>query len=64
MVQPISIAVYCPKCGWRILNKTSPTSGEIQVKCPRCRQEVRLNLSLRRANIYRRRIDHKQYARM
>lgn len=64
MVQPISVAVYCPKCGWRILNKMSPTSGEIQVKCPRCRKEVRLNLSLRRAAIYRRQADNRQYARM
>lgn len=43
--QPRAAAVHCPKCRWRILDKISPTSGEIQIKCPRCRQEVQLNLS-------------------
>ncbi len=38
--------VKCPKCGWRIIEKVTPTSGEIQVKCPRCKQEVRIDLSL------------------
>jgi DNA-directed RNA polymerase subunit RPC12/RpoP len=63
-IQPTTIAVHCPKCDWRILDKISPTSGEIQVKCPRCHKEVQLNLSLRRANIYRRRVGTRQYVRV
>lgn len=42
------IIVKCPKCEWRILDKISPTSGIIEVKCPRCREIVRIDLSLRK----------------
>lgn len=47
------IIVRCPNCEWRILDKISPTSGNIKVKCPKCGKEVVLNLSLRRNVLYR-----------
>jgi phage FluMu protein Com len=48
MSEPIPVMVKCPFCGWRILDKLSPTSGLIRTKCPRCRRVVQVDLSLRR----------------
>jgi phage FluMu protein Com len=47
MTQGIGVVVRCPVCGWRIFNKVTPTSGEVQVKCPKCRHEVTIDLALR-----------------
>ena len=47
------IIVRCPNCEWRILDKITPTSGNIKVKCPKCGKEVVLNLSLRKSVHYR-----------
>ena len=48
------IIVRCPKCKWRIMDKATPTSGVIEIKCPNCRNVVQLDLSLRKAVHYRR----------
>lgn len=53
MEKEIRISKRCPKCDWRILDKVTPTTGVIQVKCPRCRAEVELDLSLRKNIKYR-----------
>ncbi len=44
----LRISVKCPECEWRILDKTSPTSGTVSMKCPRCKSVVTVDLSLRR----------------
>ena len=36
MSQSVNIAVRCPECGWRVMDKVSPTTGKIEIKCPRC----------------------------
>lgn len=54
MSEAVTIAVKCPKCDWRIMDKVTPTSGEIEIKCPRCRKVVKVDLALRRRILYRR----------
>lgn len=34
MAQSINIAVRCPECNWRVMDKVSPTTGKIEIKCP------------------------------
>lgn len=45
------IAVRCPKCKQRLFDKTSATTGFIEVKCPRCDKITTVNLSLRRVGL-------------
>ena len=40
MAQPVNVAVRCPKCNWRVMDKVSPTTGKIEIKCPRCHKIV------------------------
>lgn len=47
------IAKYCPVCSWRIFDKVTPTSGVIEIKCPRCASIVKINLALRQPVHYR-----------
>lgn len=57
--EPIKIAVRCDKCCRVIAYKLSATSGYLQLKCPKCGSEVKVDLSLRRARgaIFYRRVD-------
>ena len=48
MSNEIKVSKRCPKCDWRILDKVTPTTGIIQMKCPRCKTEVKIDLSLRK----------------
>ena len=52
MAQPINVAVRCPKCNWRVMDKISPTTGKIEIKCPRCHRVVEVDLALRRVVSY------------
>ena len=54
MSQSITVAVRCPKCDWRVMDKLSPATGKVKIKCPRCRQVVEVDLALRRKALYRR----------
>ena len=54
MAQSVNIAVRCPECGWRVMDKVSPTTGKIEIKCPRCHKIVEVDLALRRNVLYRR----------
>lgn len=54
MSQAINIAVRCPECKWRVMDKVSPTSGKIEIKCPHCHKIVEVDLALRRGGPYRR----------
>ena len=40
MAQSINIAVRCPECKWRVMDKVSPTTGKIEIKCPHCHKIV------------------------
>ena len=46
--QSIRVMNVCPECGKRLLDKITPTTGKIEMKCPRCNKIVELNLSFRR----------------
>ncbi len=54
MPQSINVAVRCPECNWRVMDKVSPTSGKIEIKCPHCHKIVEVDLALRRMSPYRR----------
>ena len=43
----IKIMKLCPYCQWRILDKVTPTTGIIEMKCLNCRRVVRVDLSYR-----------------
>ena len=51
MNQEIRVAKRCPVCEWRILDKVSPTSGIIELKCPKCHHIVVIDLSFRRSTV-------------
>lgn len=53
MNKEIRIAKRCPNCNWRILDKVTPTAGVIEMKCPRCKTVVQIDLSLRAVVKYR-----------
>jgi DNA-directed RNA polymerase subunit RPC12/RpoP len=44
----VRVVKKCPVCGWRILDKVTPTTGIIEMKCPNCRKIVEVNLSYRK----------------
>ena len=46
----VKIVKRCPNCDWRILDKVTPTSGVIELKCPNCRKVVEIDLSYRTAS--------------
>lgn len=43
----IRVSKRCPNCGWRVLDKLTPASGIIEVKCKHCGRTVRIDLSYR-----------------
>ena len=45
----VKVVKLCPYCQWRILDKVTPTTGIIEMKCPNCRRVVRVDLSYRTA---------------
>lgn len=49
----VGIVVKCPSCEWRILDKITPTTGTIRLKCPRCGRLVIVDLSLRKSIKFR-----------
>ncbi len=54
----IRVSKRCPNCDWRVLDKVTPTTGVIEMKCPRCGKMIEIDLSLRRSalsyRLYRR----------
>ena len=54
MVESINIDVRCPVCSWRVMDKISPATGKIMIKCPRCHRIVEVDLALRGKILYRR----------
>ncbi len=45
MVKHSGGKVSCPVCGWRLFDRITPLSGEIQMKCPHCHQTVTVELT-------------------
>ena len=43
------IAVKCKQCNVTIFYKTTPTTGIIECKCPRCKSITAINLAYRRS---------------
>lgn len=50
----LNIVKRCPNCDFRIFDKVTPTTGVIELKCPRCRKVIQIDLSLRRVGAARR----------
>jgi len=46
----IRVSKNCPNCGWRVLDKVTPTSGIIEIKCTHCGKPVKIDLSFRLAS--------------
>ncbi len=54
------IAVKCKQCNMTIFYKTTPSTGIIECKCPRCKKITAINLAYRRSKtplFYRRSAD-------
>jgi len=51
----IKIRVACPKCGARIFDKITVSTGILEMKCPKCSNVIKVNLALRKfkAILYR-----------
>ena len=43
----IRVSKKCPVCGKRIMDKVTPTTGVVELKCGNCRNIVRIDLSCR-----------------
>ena len=52
------VAVRCQKCKKILAFKLGTASGYLQLKCPICREEIKVDLSLRRGRIYNRRTSY------
>ncbi len=48
MNDEIRVIKKCPRCGKRLCDALSAASGVIELKCPNCRQIVKIRLELRR----------------
>ena len=47
-------AVRCQKCNKILAFKLGTASGFLQLKCPVCKTEIKVDLSLRRGRVYNR----------
>ena len=47
----MKVAVRCKQCKRIVAYKLSAASGRLQIKCPKCGCEMKIDLSLRRTNI-------------
>lgn len=45
------VIVRCKRCEWRIFDKVTKTTGNIEIKCPKCGYVNEIDLSLRRGNL-------------
>lgn len=45
------VIVRCKRCEWRIFDKVTTTTGNIEIKCPKCGYVNEIDLSLRRGNL-------------
>ena len=47
MKDEIRVAKRCPVCNKRLFDKVSLSTGSVEIKCPNCRNVVRVDLALR-----------------
>ena len=47
-------AVRCQTCNKILAFKIGTASGFVQLKCPKCKSEIKVDLSLRRGRVYNR----------
>lgn len=45
------VIVRCKRCEWCIFDKVTMTTGNIEIKCPKCGYVNEIDLSLRRGNL-------------
>lgn len=45
------VIVRCKRCSWRVLDKVTLTTGQIEIKCPKCGHINCIDLSLRRGTV-------------
>ena len=45
------VIVRCKRCEWRIFDKVTMTTGNIEIKCPKWGYVNEIDLSLRRGNL-------------
>lgn len=45
------VIVRCKRCEWLIFDKVTMTTGNIEIKCPKCGYVNEIDLSLRRGNL-------------
>lgn len=45
------VIVRCKRCEWRIFDKVTMKTGNIEIKCPKCGYVNEIDLSLRRGNL-------------
>ena len=43
----IRVAKNCPNCGERLFDRVSLAKGFVEIKCPKCKRRVCINLSTR-----------------
>ena len=48
MIDEIRVIKKCPRCGKRLCDVLAGASGYVEMKCPNCRQIVKIRLELRR----------------
>lgn len=51
------IAVRCSRCKKILAFKLGSATGFLQLKCPVCKSEIKVDLSLRRGRVYNRKSD-------
>ena len=44
----IRVTKRCPVCNWRVMDKVTPTTGIIEMKCPNCKKVIEIDLSFRK----------------
>jgi len=44
----IRVIKRCPICNWRVMDKITPTTGIIEMKCPNCKRVIKIDLSFRK----------------
>lgn len=49
--ETMKVAVRCDACKRVVAYKLSTTSGHLQLKCPKCGKEIKIDLSLRRSKV-------------
>ena len=49
----IRVSKVCPKCSMRLFDKVTPANGCVEIKCPRCKSIVTINLAFHCTARYR-----------